>query len=145
MIFEKFSNPPANCPPYNLTHYITTPLHLMIFRKNSDTSLIDPHTIQHMRVLLLINGQILSICPYMGIMFLAIYCPFVANQIYHGFVKSHVGYCSLVLSFLSRSIIESLLSKQKKCVRAVMPGYVKYNYKNGALNQGSFTYDVIKI
>ena len=52
---------------------------------------------------------------------------------YHSFVQSHINYCSLVWGFYSKSNIDSLFFKQKKGMRAVMPGYVNYKYKDGNL------------
>ena len=54
-------------------------------------------------------------------------------QIYHSFVQCHINYCSLVWGFSSKSNIDALFSKQKKGLRAVMPGYVNYKYKDGIL------------
>ena len=54
-------------------------------------------------------------------------------QIYHSFVQSHVNFCALVWGFSSRSNIELLFSKQKKGIRAVMPGYVNYTYRKGKI------------
>ena len=65
---------------------------------------------------------------YIGIMYkLKKLLPLRARlQIYHSFVQSHINYCSLVWGFCCRSNIEVLHSKQKKGIRAVMPGYVNY-------------------
>ena len=70
---------------------------------------------------------------YVGIMYkLKKILPLHARlQIYHSFVQSHISYCSLVWGFSCKSNIEALFSKQKKGIRAVMPGYVRYNYKDG--------------
>ena len=54
-------------------------------------------------------------------------------QIYHSFVQSHLNFCSLVWGFSNRSNIEMLFRMQKKAMRAVMPGYVNYFYKDGQL------------
>ena len=54
-------------------------------------------------------------------------------QIFHSFVQSHINYCSLVWGFSCKSNIETLFSKQKKGMRAVIPGYVNYNYRHGIL------------
>ena len=54
-------------------------------------------------------------------------------QIYHSFVQSHINYCSLVWGFSCKSNIEAMFSKQKKGIRAIMPGYVNYNYKDGKI------------
>ena len=55
----------------------------------------------------------------------------VMLQIYHSFVQSHINYCSLVWGFSAKSNIESLFSGQKKGIRSVMPGFVKFFYKDG--------------
>ena len=54
-------------------------------------------------------------------------------QIFHSFVQSHLNFCSLVWGFSARSNIESLFTNQKKGMRAVMPGYINYFYKDGTL------------
>jgi exonuclease III len=54
-------------------------------------------------------------------------------QLYHSFVQSHVNFCSLIWGFSAKSNIESLFSSQKKGLRAVMPGFVNYFYKDGVL------------
>ena len=46
----------------------------------------------------------------------------VRLQIYHSFVQSHINYCPLVWGFSCKSNIEVLFSKQKKGIRAIMPG-----------------------
>lgn len=61
-------------------------------------------------------------------------------QIYHSFVKSHLNFCSLVWSFTNKTNIESLFTAQKKAVRAVMPGYVNYYFKDGRLPTGTKEY-----
>ena len=53
--------------------------------------------------------------------------------IYHIFIQSHLNFCSIVWGFSCKSNIDSLLTVQKKAMRAVMPGYVKYYYKDGVL------------
>ena len=58
-------------------------------------------------------------------------------QIYHSFVQSHLNFCSLVWGFTKRSNIELLFTVQKKAIRAVMPGYVNYFYKEGQLPTGT--------
>ena len=54
-------------------------------------------------------------------------------QIFHSFVQSHINFCSLIWGFASRSHIESLFVNQKKGMRAVMPGYVNFFFKDGVL------------
>ena len=58
-------------------------------------------------------------------------------QIYHSFVQSHLNFCTLVWGFTNRSNIEMLFRMQKKAIRAVMPGYVNYFYKDGKLPTGT--------
>ena len=53
--------------------------------------------------------------------------------IYHSLVQSHLNFCSSVWGFSCKSNIDSLHTVQKKAIRAVMPGYVKYYYKDGVL------------
>ena len=72
---------------------------------------------------------------YVGLMYkLKKFLPLRARlQIYHSFIQSHINYCSLVWGFSSKSNVETLFSKQKKGLRAVMPGFVNYKYKDGIL------------
>ena len=74
-------------------------------------------------------------CRYVGVMYKIKYLlPLKARlQIYHSFVQSHLNFCSLVWGFACKSNIDSLFSCQKKGMRAVMPGYVNYFYKDGSL------------
>ena len=67
---------------------------------------------------------------YVGILYkIKKYLPLNARlQIYHSFVQSHVNYCSLVWGFSSKHNIELIFAKQKKGLRAVIPGYIKYKY-----------------
>ena len=51
--------------------------------------------------------------------------------IFHSFIQSHLNYCSLIWGFSSKSNIELLFRAQKKGVRAIMPGYVNFFYKDG--------------
>ena len=52
-------------------------------------------------------------------------------QIYHSFVQSHINYCSLVWGFSAKSYIETIFRAQKKGMRAVVPGYIQYKYRDG--------------
>ena len=52
-------------------------------------------------------------------------------QIYHSFVQSHINYCSLVWGFCAKSHIETIFRVQKKGLRAVIPGYIQYRYRDG--------------
>ena len=74
-----------------------------------------------------------KMCRYVGIMYkIKKYLPLNARiQIYHSFVQSHINYCSLVWGFSSRSYIETIFSKQKKGLRAVIPGFINYKYRDG--------------
>ena len=76
-----------------------------------------------------------KMCKYIGIMYkIKHHLPLKARlQIYHSFVQSHINYCSLVWGFAAKSHIESLFVTQKKAMRAIMPGYVNYFYKDGQL------------
>ena len=49
------------------------------------------------------------------------------------FVQSYVNYCSLVWGFTGKSNIDSLFAKQKKALRAVIPGFINYKYKDGKI------------
>ena len=55
----------------------------------------------------------------------------VRIQLYHSFVQSHLNFCSLVWGFTSKTHIDSLFRSQKQGIRAIMPGYVNYQYKDG--------------
>ena len=76
---------------------------------------------------------------YVGIMYrIKSHIPLqIRVQIFHSFVQSHLNYCSLVWGFATKSHIESLFAQQKKGMRAVMPGYVNYFYKDGILPTGT--------
>ena len=54
-------------------------------------------------------------------------------QIYHSFIQSHINYCSLVWGFCCKSNIEAIFSKQKKGMRAVIPGFINYYFRDGVL------------
>ena len=54
-------------------------------------------------------------------------------QIYHSFVQAHLNFCSLVWGFAAKSHINSLLTGQKKGLRATVPGFTSNYYKDGAL------------
>ena len=88
---------------------------------------------------------------YVGIMYkLKNHLPLQARlQIYHSFVQSHLNYCSLIWGFASKSLIEGIFRKQKMGLRAVIPGYINYRYRDGeppAHTKASFkTYDILTI
>ena len=54
-------------------------------------------------------------------------------QIFHSFVQSYLNFCSLVWGFAAKSHINSLFSKQKQGLRAIVPGFIKYKFKDGVL------------
>ena len=70
---------------------------------------------------------------YIGIMYkIKKFLPLKARlQVYHSFVQSHINFCSLVWGFSCKSNIEAIFCKQKKGMRAVIPGFIKYFYKDG--------------
>ncbi len=74
---------------------------------------------------------------YVGVMYkIKRHLPVKARlQIYQSFVQSHLNYCSIVWGFAAKTHIESLFSRQKQGIRAVMPGFVNYFYNDGALPQ----------
>ena len=51
--------------------------------------------------------------------------------IFQSFVQSHLNYCSLVWGFTCKSRIDTLFNKQKSGLRAVIPGYINYRYRDG--------------
>ena len=72
---------------------------------------------------------------YVGIMYkIKRYLPLQARlNIYHSFVQSHINYCALVWGFSAKSNIDTLFTKQKKGIRAIIPGYVQYKYQDGIM------------
>ena len=76
-----------------------------------------------------------KMCRYIGVMYkIKKYLPLQARlQIYHSFIQSHINYCSLAWGFSAKSNINLLFSKQKKGIRAVVPGFINYRYRDGAL------------
>ena len=72
---------------------------------------------------------------YFGIMFkLKRWLPLGPRlQIFHSFVQSHINYCSLVWGFAAKSHIDSLFSKQKTGMRAIIEGKVFTKYEDGKL------------
>ena len=75
----------------------------------------------------------LKMSRYLGIMFRIKHrLPIkVRIQIFHCFVQAHLNYCPLLWGFSAKSHIQSLFTKQKRGMRAVMPGFVKYFYEDG--------------
>ena len=73
----------------------------------------------------------------------------VRIQFYHSFVQSHLNFCSILWGFAAKSNIELLFRSQKKAMRAIMPGYVNYFYKDGQLpahTKNSFAeYEILTI
>ena len=72
---------------------------------------------------------------YIGIMYkLKGYLPLSARlNIFHSLVQSHINFCSLIWGFAAKTNINSIFTMQKKAIRAVMPGFVNYFYKDGVL------------
>ena len=70
---------------------------------------------------------------YLGVMYkLKHLLPIKARlNIFQSLIQSHLNFCSLVWGFASKCHIESLFTKQKQGIRAVMSGYVNYRYKDG--------------
>ena len=62
------------------------------------------------------------------------YIPLKARLwLYHSFVQSHLNFCSLAWGFSGKSNIEQMFSKQKKGMRALIPGFINYFYKEGEI------------
>ena len=82
-----------------------------------------------------------KMCRYVGILYrIKFHVPLkVRLLMYHSFVQSHLNYCCLVWGFACKSSIDSVFTKQKKAMRAIMPGFVRYYYKNGELPTGTKT------
>ena len=72
---------------------------------------------------------------YLGIMYrIKNQLPFQVHlQLYHRFVQSHLNYCSLIWRFAAKSHIDSVFSKQKSEIRAVIQGYVNFRYYNSQI------------
>ena len=72
---------------------------------------------------------------YVGIMYkIKKLLPLKARlQIYHSFIQSHINFCSLVWGFSCKSNIDAIFTKQKKGMRAVIPGFINYNFRDGLL------------
>ena len=88
---------------------------------------------------------------YIGIMYkLKHVLPLKARiQIFQSMVQSHLNYCSLIWGFAAKSNIELLFRNQKKAMRAVMPGYVNYFYKEGKIpthtKESFYKYNILTI
>ena len=54
-------------------------------------------------------------------------------QIFQSLIQSHLSYCSIVWGFTAKSNIESLFRIQKKEIRAIVPGFINYKYRDGEL------------
>ena len=54
-------------------------------------------------------------------------------QIFQSLIQSHLNYCSIVWGFTAKSNIESLFRIQKKGIRAIVPGFINYKYRDGEL------------
>ena len=82
-----------------------------------------------------INAVKAKMSRYVGIMYrIKSLLPVKARlQIFHSFVQSHLNFCPLVWGFASKRYIESLFTSQKKGLRAAIPGYVNYYYRDGVL------------
>ena len=72
---------------------------------------------------------------YVGIMYkIKKYLPVTARlQIFHSFVQSHINFCCLIWGFAAKSHIEAIFTKQKKGIRAIIPGYINYKFKDGKI------------
>ena len=88
-----------------------------------------------------INAIKSKMSRYVGILYrIKFHVPLkVRIMIYHSFVQSHLNYCCLVWGFACKSSINSIFTKQKKAMRAIMPGYVNYYFKDGNLPTGTKT------
>ena len=54
-------------------------------------------------------------------------------QIFQSIIQSHLNYCSIVWELTAKSNIESLFRIQKKGIRAIVPGFINYKYRDGEL------------
>ena len=82
-----------------------------------------------------IRTVISKMARYIGLMYkIKKLLPLSARlQIYHSLVQSHINFCILVWGFSCRTNIDAIFAKQKIGIRAVIPGFVNYKYKNGKL------------
>ena len=80
-----------------------------------------------------IKSVVSKISRYIGVMFkIKKFLPLKSRlQVYHSFIHSYLSYCSLVWGFCCKSNIETLFRKQKIGIRAVVPGFINYKYKDG--------------
>ena len=51
-------------------------------------------------------------------------------QIFQNLIQSHLNYCLIVRGFTAKSKIESLFQIQKKGIRALVPSFVNYKYRD---------------
>ena len=70
---------------------------------------------------------------YIGILYkLKHILPVKARMLtFNSLVQSHINYCSLVWGSTTKTKIDTLFTTQKKAIRAIMPGWVNYFYKDG--------------
>ena len=70
---------------------------------------------------------------YIGVLYkLKHILPLAARMLsFNSLVQSHINYCSLVWGACSKAKIDTIFTTQKKAIRAVMPGWVNYFYKEG--------------
>ena len=54
-------------------------------------------------------------------------------QIFQNLILSHLNYCSIVWRFTANSNIESLFLIQKKGIRAIVPVFINYKYRDGEM------------
>ena len=79
------------------------------------------------------NGQILIIkelCTKLETSYIPVR---TRLQIYHSFVHSHLNFCSIVWGFAAKSHFDSVLSKRKSGIRAIMAGFVNFKYRDGII------------
>ena len=72
---------------------------------------------------------------YVGIMY----------KIDHSFIQSRINYCSLLWGFTNKSNIDVLFTKQKKGIKAVIPGFIIYGETAGHAKSDFTNYKILNI
>ena len=117
----------------NVASNFTVKIRNTVIERKSETKFLGVIVDEKLKWTKHINTVKSKMCRYVGIMYkIKHLLPVKARlQVFHSFVQSHISYCNLVWGFSAKSNIESIFASQKKGLRAVMPGYVNYFYKEG--------------
>lgn len=63
----------------------------------------------------------------------------VLRTLYHSFIQSHINYCSLLWGLGCKSSLNSIFVAQKKAIRVISPGFVRYWYDKKTAQTPSHT------